>query len=193
MLVTHHIYHQYGLLKSQNILNDDVQSLRDESSRLECEVTKFYKDYKENQLAAIDEKVARGKANLKKANLAKRIYCYFSVILSYLIILLLLFKIEESVRGLFVLVYSLFILSLVTLNIIDIKKHRKKYSTKNFLFDILLLYLCSGSILPHIAIKVADRKIESVQKNIEEAENQKSNDPYRLNDEEQKILSILSI
>ena len=77
-------------VQSQNILNDDVQFLRDELSRLQGEVTKFYKDYKENQLATIlatiDDKIAREYAILKKAKLAKII----SPVASLIIVLLIL-------------------------------------------------------------------------------------------------------
>ncbi|MBS9393522.1 MAG: hypothetical protein HEQ29_10360 [Dolichospermum sp. LBC05a] len=141
-------------VQSQNILNDDVQFLRDESSRLECEVTKFYKDYKENQLATIlatiDDKIARECAILKKAKLAKII----SPVASLIIVLLIL---------------SLW---------------------SNW---FIIFFYVPGGIIAIIAIKIYERKIKFAEKNIEEAENKKSNEPYRLDDEEQKILSLLSI
>jgi hypothetical protein len=141
-------------VQSQNILNDDVQFLRDELSRLQGEVTKFYKDYKENQLATIlatiDDKIAREYAILKKAKLAKII----SPVASLIIVLLIL---------------SLW---------------------SNW---FIIFFYVPGGIIAIIAIKIYERKIKFAEKNIEEAENKKSNEPYRLNDEEQKILNLLSI
>lgn len=143
-------------VQSLNILqdNDYVQSLRYECSRLQGEVTKFYKDYKENQLttilATIDDKIAREYAILKKAKLAKIISPLASLIIVFLILSL----------------------------------------WSNW---FIIFFYFPGGILGIIAIKIYERKIKSAEKNIEEAENQKSNDPYRLNDEEQKILNLLSI
>ena len=143
-------------VQSLNILqdNDYVQSLRYECSRLQGEVTKFYKDYKENQLttilATIDDKIAREYAILKKAKLAKIISPLASLIIVFLILSL----------------------------------------WSNW---FIIFFYFPGGILGIIAIKIYERKIKSAEKNIEEAENQKSNEPYRLDDEEQKILSLLSI
>ena len=143
-------------VQSLNILqdNDYVQSLRYECSRLQGEVTKFYKDYKENQLttilATIDDKIAREYAILKKAKLAKIISPLASLIIVFLILSL----------------------------------------WSNW---FIIFFYFPGGILGIIAIKIYERKIKFAEKNIEEAENKKSNEPYRLNDEEQKILNLLSI
>ena len=270
-------------LQALNILNDDdyVQSLRDESSRLQGQVSKFYKDYKENQLAILDDKIAIEKVSLKKAKLAKITYpltsfivfslilwfwawshwssnfiaffyfpgvifpiitiimfdrkiksaeknieeaenqksngfyriddnvasvkaslqkaklakaTYFlaSFIISYLIIFFIL-KIESSIRYLFVIIYALFIFSFLVLNTIDLRKGRIQYTEEQLAFDILLFLLGGGSILPFIVNKIYEIKIKSAQTNIKKAENRKSNEPYRLDDEEQKILNLLSI
>jgi len=146
-----------------NILhdNDYVKYLRDESSRLQGEVTQFYKDYKENQLAVIDNKIAREKVSLEKAKSAKLISLLTSFIF-YILVLFFWSWINKLLHG---IVFACFVYFIF------------------FIFPTITI----------MTIIRFNRKIKSTEKNIEEAENQKSNDPYRLNDEEQKILNLLSI
>ena len=183
-------------VQSQNVLNDDVQSLCDELSRLQGNVTKFYKGYQKSQLAVIDDKILKEKAEKDKlTKIAKKysfiifIIFYFSYIFICLIFYDAYFKIYHQIFAYISIL--LYLWYLVYIKVRTIK------ALKNFLFDIFLLSLCGGIALPLIAMKIQDkifeRKIESVQKNIKEAENQKVDELYRLNDEEQKILNLLSI
>ena len=197
-----------------NILhdNDYVQSLRDELSRLQGEVTKFYKNYKENQLAIIDNKIITEQVNLKKFKLERTIYCLVSLIISYLVILIIiviyiaLSNLRINLAPILIVAYShlLFFCCFIALKTINLRKYRihTQYSEEKekLLFDIVLFFFGGGpfpgnigGILSLIVIRIYRRKISVVKKNIEEAESQKSNEPYRLNDEEQKILNLLSI
>jgi len=162
------------------ILNNYVQFLRDELSRLKGEVTKFYEDdtkrqlsielndleyrYRtaselakfgeKNPLTIINIDIAEGKASLKKAKLAKII----SPFASFIIVCLVLFVIQNF-------------------NI------NKAISSS----------LVPTAILTIIAIVIFEGEVKLAKKNIKEAENQKADEVYRLNDEEQKILNLLSI
>jgi hypothetical protein len=167
------------------ILNNYAQSLHNEVSRLQSEITKFYRGYKENQLAIVDNKITRGKASLEKAESVKTISLLaYSLIMTYCF---WLFSDPQKrlVSFIPVTLYSLFVI-FSSLHFV------REYRRDNWLFTILLS-LVPGGILPVIIIKIYERTIKSAYKNIEEAENRKADELYRLNDEEQKILSLLSI
>lgn len=70
------------------ILNDYVQSLRSEASRLQNEVSKFYKDYTKNQLTPLDTDRTKAEANYILINSIYNCLPLY-VILSLIIILLL--------------------------------------------------------------------------------------------------------
>jgi len=175
------------------ILNNYVQSLHDEVSRLQGEVTKFYKGYQESQLAVIDNKIARNKVSLETARSTKIISVLFSgfiigqwLLSPYNTILVVSDKDKIS----FSIIYPL-ILSFSSLHFLS-EDRLSEDRGKNCLFTILISVLPFG-IFPVITSKIFEIKIKSAYKNIEKAENQKSNETYRLNDEEQKILNLLSI
>lgn len=162
------------------ILNNYVQFLRDELSRLKGEVTKFYEDDKKRQLSIelndleyryrtaselakfgeknlltiINVNIAKGKASLKKAKLAKII----SPFASFIIVCLVLFITQSF-------------------NI------NKAISSS----------LVPSAILTIIAIAIFEGGVRLAKKNIKEAENQKADELYRLDKEEKKILKLLSI
>lgn len=177
-----------------NILNDDdyVQSLRDESSRLSGETTKFYKDYKENQLAIIDDKIAKEKASLEKAKSAKSISVfapsYITISVSLIAIIFSVFYNITYLSLEYLFAPIVYLLLCFVSPILYVRESHKN----ELLFSILLSFV-PGGIFAIIPIKIFEIKIKSVKKNIKEAENQKVDELYRLDDEEQKILSLLSI